>query len=222
MVNARNSHGNVHDIFLSPEGSRKLAGGNTAGNRLVALRPGGSPESSAGYSISPINPICPIIPSGHHVCKPLIKVDPSLSRTHHKPLSGQKIRGSNQNQTVTDQKNYYQSLRLTAARKDTLRKLTQLHANLRNTPTPPYFSSGARNPKNRNTYSSRFFGSRRFKPIQGNSSLFKRFYLHHFFIFMRYCAFCHSLPACPIPSFFLRLALRKGPLIIREIPEPLV
>src|ERR1700727_257697 len=147
MVTARNTHGNVHDISLSPEGWRKLAGGNTAGNRLVALRPGGSPESSAGYSISPINPICPIIPSGHHVCNPLIKVDPSLSRPHHKPLSGQKIRGSNQNQTVTDQKNYYQSLRLTAARKDTLRKLTQLHANLRNTPTPPIFHLARPTPK---------------------------------------------------------------------------
>ena|SRR3984957_15838258 len=38
----------------------------------------------------------------------------------------------------------------------------------------------------KNPYSSRFFCSRRFKLFQGNSSHFKRFYLHYFFIFIRH------------------------------------
>ncbi len=126
MVNARDSHGNAYGPFISPEGWRTLAGGNTPGNRPTTLRPGGALESIVGYPIRPISPICPI--PLHHPqtnphpkstlanpkstvdlgCEPLIRVEnglrPPLSPTCYRPISGPKLRESNQNQTVTNQK----------------------------------------------------------------------------------------------------------------------
>jgi hypothetical protein len=131
MVNARDSHGNAYRVFISPEGWGTLAGGNTPGNRPTTLRPGGVLEITAGYPIRPIRPIRPILP--HHPqtnphpkstvdlgCEGLIWVGnglrPPLSPTSYRPISGPKIKESNQNQTATNQKIYSASPLIPASR----------------------------------------------------------------------------------------------------------
>ncbi len=129
MFKARDGHGNAYGVFISPEGWWTLAGGNTPGNDSETLRPEGSPESTAGYRpIRPISPIRPILlphPQTHphpkstlaHPkstvdlgCEGLIRgkngLRSPLSPTSYRPKSGPKIKGSNQNQTVTNQKIY--------------------------------------------------------------------------------------------------------------------
>ena len=85
MANARNSHGNSYGIFISPEGWRNLAGGNTPGNDLAMPHPERVPESTVGYPIRPISPIRPNPPC-HPWYKPLIKVENGLSQTSHRPI----------------------------------------------------------------------------------------------------------------------------------------
>jgi hypothetical protein len=96
MVNARNSHANAYGVFISLEGWRTLAGGNTPGNRRILLRPERLRESTLGYPIKPISPI----PSKSTLarlkstvdlgCEPLIKVEISLisplSPTCYRPI----------------------------------------------------------------------------------------------------------------------------------------
>ena len=85
---------NSHGVFISLEGWRILAGGNTPGNRPFALRPERSPEIAVDRPIRPISPIRPI---QLHPKSP-------LSPARYRPISGPKIKGFNQTQTVTDQK----------------------------------------------------------------------------------------------------------------------
>ena len=122
MCNDQKSHGNVYGAFISLEGWWTLAGGNTPGNDATTLHPGGVPESTVGYPISPIRPIRPIPPHPKSTlahpkstvdlgCEPLIRVDngliPSSSRTRYRLKSGPKTKESGQNQTVTDRKNLF-------------------------------------------------------------------------------------------------------------------
>ncbi len=123
MLDAQKSqgdaHGKVSPPLLSLKGWWALAGGNTPGNRPVALRPEGALENTLGCPIRRISPIRPIL--FHHPpassypkstvdlgCEPLIKVENGLrsplSPTCYRPISGPKIRESNQNQTVTNRK----------------------------------------------------------------------------------------------------------------------
>jgi hypothetical protein len=57
MFSADKSHGHASGMFISPEGWRTLAGGNTPGKGPLRLRPGGALESNVGYPIRLISPI---------------------------------------------------------------------------------------------------------------------------------------------------------------------
>ena len=125
MVNASDSHGHAYGVFISPEGWWTLAGGNTPGNRPAALRPEGARESIINCPIRPIRPIRPIpipYPPTHPHPKStlthpkstvdlgyegLIRVKNGLRSpllpTGYRPISGPKIKESNQNQTATNQ-----------------------------------------------------------------------------------------------------------------------
>ena len=89
MANARKSQGNAFGVFISPEGWRTLAGGNTPGNDTTMPHPEGVPESTVGYPIRPIRRIC-INPHCHPEYELLIKVEndlgSSLSRSSHRPI----------------------------------------------------------------------------------------------------------------------------------------
>ena len=108
MVNARDSHGNASGVFISLEGWWTLAGGNTPGSRPTRLRPGRALESI----LRPIRPISPIrpIPPGHPGCKPLIKVDTTLSPTRHKPIIRPENKGIKPITNLHKPKNYIFSL----------------------------------------------------------------------------------------------------------------
>ncbi len=93
MLNARKSHGNASSVFISPEGCRILAGGNTPGNGPDMWRPEGAPESPIDYPIRPLSRIRPIphpkstVDLGH---EPLMRVENGLrtplSPTAYKPI----------------------------------------------------------------------------------------------------------------------------------------
>ena len=145
MVDAREGHSNAYGVFLSPGDWWTLAGGNTPGNRPAALRPGGVLEITAGYPIRPIGPICRILfhrgPQTHPHPKStldlgserLIKVENGLrsplSLTCYRPISGPKIRESNQNQTTANHKIYSVSpFFLPRPTKSFMSKLTSIFA----------------------------------------------------------------------------------------------
>jgi hypothetical protein len=131
MVDAREGHSNAYGVFLSPGDWWTLAGGNTPGNRPATLRTGAVLEITAGY---PIRPICPIRPIASYPkstlahpkstvdleCEPLIRVENGLRAplllTGYRPISGPKIKESNQNQTAANQKIYSASPLIPASR----------------------------------------------------------------------------------------------------------
>ena len=57
MCNDQKSHAAARGIFISPEGWRILAGGNTPGNGPDILRPEGALERIPCCLIGPISPI---------------------------------------------------------------------------------------------------------------------------------------------------------------------
>ena len=81
---------NRHGVFVSPAGCRMLAGGTTPCNRPVFSHPGGSLESVVGHPLRPISRIRPISSRPKSIVdlsgELLIRVDNSLSPTHHKPI----------------------------------------------------------------------------------------------------------------------------------------
>src|ERR1700744_4190248 len=92
MVNASDSHGNAYGVFISPEGWRTLAGGNTPGDRPVFLHPGGVPENplrsqTTSNSKSALAHPKSTVDLG---CEPLIKVENGListpPQTSYKPI----------------------------------------------------------------------------------------------------------------------------------------
>ena len=101
VTKANKSHGHASGMFISPEGWRTLAGGNTPGNRPITLHPEGVPESTVGYPTSPISLTPPIPPHPKSTFtnpkstidlgyKPLIRVENRLvsypSPACHKPI----------------------------------------------------------------------------------------------------------------------------------------
>jgi hypothetical protein len=77
MVNASDSHGHAYGVFISPEGWRTLAGGNTPGANPIFLHPGGVPENTLGRPIRPIPPLHPPTTSNPKS---------ALSPTCHRPI----------------------------------------------------------------------------------------------------------------------------------------
>ena len=129
MVNARNSHGNAYGVFISPEGWRILAGDNTPGICSISLHPGGVPESTAGYFISPIRRIRPIpshlesilahpkstVDSGF---ERLIEVENGLRQASYKPIIRPKNKAIKPNTNRHRPKNFLPVAAMVAASKD--------------------------------------------------------------------------------------------------------
>jgi hypothetical protein len=156
MVNVRDARGNTYGAFISPAGWRILAEGSAPGNLPFALRPEGASVSTVSCPIRPISRIRPILPNPKSTFphrkstvdlgyEPLIRVKNGLrstpSRTDYRPISGPKIKGFNQTQTVTDQKNsitdcYVACLPARTAAAPNLRSSAENHPSSENSEEP--------------------------------------------------------------------------------------
>jgi hypothetical protein len=198
MVNARSSHGNAHGLFISLEGWRTLAGGNTPGHLLFVLRPERSPECILGYPIRPTHRIRPI-PSrpkstfahskstfdlGREL---LIKVEnyliSPLPPTSYKPLI------KPQNMGIEPKSNLYRPKRFVPPLIKSKKISSTPDASILN-PAKPYYTplNPAKHPHPPadgfgGLHHQSLFGTIfPFKGIQSSSKVFKACYLHHFFM----------------------------------------
>ena len=81
MINARHSHGNAYGVFISPEGTRTITGGNTPGNDRITLRPEGRQNTSNSCALTSSR-LKSSVTSRYFPAKPLIEnhnVVPSFS-----------------------------------------------------------------------------------------------------------------------------------------------
>ncbi len=177
------------------KGWRTLAGDNDR----ETLRPEGALESTVGYRpIRPIRPIRLILrqhsPTISHPkstlahpkstvdlgFEPLIKVENGLrsplSQTSYRPISGPKIKESNQNQTAAHQKIYsaypvsgQNSPHFSPSYSNLFHPLPTYSTHF----DPPRFLPD----KIKNPYSSQFFRSKLFKAVQSHSRIFRNIFL---------------------------------------------
>jgi hypothetical protein len=147
---------NPNGVQSSSPGLPRTAAATTGGtlkNPTANCEAARSAKFIRGHPIRPIRPIHPILPR-HPSYKPWIKVENSLSPTHHKPIIRPENKGTQSN-TNRHKPKFFISC--------------SLHE----------MASGCYSSKSQNLIYRHFL-------FQGVSSLFKHFYLHHFFIFMRY------------------------------------